>query len=148
MTIYAHLDPTDPDTPAVLDNILTPVLVEQIKTWCQTAGTKVTIKPVIDLTSDPTTTAYRPTDAIREQVTLRDRTCVFPDCGRRKVDLDHIDPFDLGGPTSAHNLAMLCRRHHRAKTHGRWSYRMLQPGLYEWTSPTGATYLVDRRRRP
>ncbi|MFB9313678.1 HNH endonuclease signature motif containing protein [Nocardioides plantarum] len=146
VTIYAHL--TAEDTSAVLDNTLTPVLVEQIRQWCETAGTTVTLKPVIDLASDPTTTAYRPTETMREQVHLRDRTCVFPDCGRRKVDLDHIHPFDLGGPTSAHNLAMLCRRHHRAKTHGSWSYRMLEPGHYEWTSPTGATYLVDRRRRP
>ncbi|MFB9311865.1 HNH endonuclease signature motif containing protein [Nocardioides plantarum] len=146
VTIYAHL--TAEDTSAVLDNTLTPVLVEQIRHWCQAAGTRVTVKPVIDLASDPTTTAYRPTETIREQVHLRDRTCVFPDCGRRKVDLDHIVPFDLGGPTSAHNLAMLCRRHHRAKTHGRWSYQMLEPGLYQWTSPTGATYTVDRRRRP
>ena len=148
VTIYAHLAATDPALPGTLDNTQTPVLIEQIRTWCQTAGTKVTIKPVIDLAADPTTVTYRPTQAIREPVVLRDRTCVFPDCGRRRVDLDHIDPHALGGATSAHNLAMLCRRHHRAKTHGHWSYVMLEPGRYEWTSPTGATVLVDRRRRP
>jgi hypothetical protein len=145
VTIYAHLDGQNPDLPGVLDNTLTPVLIAQIRTWCETAGTKVTIKPVIDLASDPTTGAYRPSEAMREQVILRDHTCVFPDCRRRRVDLDHIHPFDTGGPTSAHNLAMLCRRHHRAKTHSRWRYRMLTPGLYEWTSPTGVTYVVDRR---
>jgi hypothetical protein len=148
VTIYAHLTATDPDLPGTLDNTQTPVLIEQIRQWCQTAGTKVTVKPVIDLAADPTTVAYRPTAAIREQVVMRDRTCVFPDCRRRRVDLDHIDPHGLGGATSAHNLAMLCRRHHRAKTHGHWSYVMLEPGRYEWTSPTSATVLVDRRRRP
>lgn len=145
VTIYAHLDP---DGNATVDNTQTPALIEQIKQWCQAAGTKVTVKPVIDLAADSETDVYRPTDAIREQVVLRDKTCVFPDCRRRRVDLDHIVPYDAGGPTSAHNLAMLCRRHHRAKTHGRWIYRMVEPGLYDWTSPTGSTATVDRRRRP
>ncbi|MCW2816734.1 MAG: endonuclease [Nocardioides sp.] len=144
VTIYAHIDATDV---ALLDNIQTPVLVEQIRQWCQTAGTKVTIKPVIDLVANPTTDAYRPSDAIREHVVLRDRTCVFPDCRRRKVDLDHIVPFDAGGTTSADNLVMLCRRHHRAKTHSAWRYESPEPGVYHWTSPTGSSATVDRRRR-
>ncbi|WP_148614206.1 HNH endonuclease signature motif containing protein [Nocardioides rubriscoriae] len=148
VTLYAHLDADHPDLPGFLDNTWSPVLIEQIRAWCQQAGTKVTIKPVVDLAADPSTEAYEPTDAIRELVRLRDHTCVFPGCNRRRVDLDHIIPFTAGGPTSAHNLAMLCRRHHRAKTHSRWRYVMLRPGLYHWTSPTGATYLVDRRPPP
>ncbi len=148
VTLYVHLDPHDPDVPGYLDNTLTPVVVEQVRRWCETAGAKVTVKPVVDLAADPVTDAYRPTEAIHEQVVLRDRTCVFPDCHRRRVDLDHVVPFAAGGPTSAHNLAMLCRRHHRAKTRGRWRYRVLGPGLYEWTSPSGLVRLVDRRRRP
>ncbi|MFB9314199.1 HNH endonuclease signature motif containing protein [Nocardioides plantarum] len=152
VTIYAHLDAADLEQPGTVDNTQSPVLIEQIRQWCQTAGTKVTVKPVIDLAADPAVTTYRPSEAIREQVELRDRTCVFPDCGRRRVDLDHVIAFASGGPTTAHNLAMLCRRHHRAKTHGHWSYVVLEPARYEWTSPTGATVIVDRRpphhRRP
>ena len=34
-----------------------------------------------------------------------------------------------------HNLAPLCRRHHRAKTTGRWQYRRLPDGTYQWTGP-------------
>ncbi|MCW2813170.1 MAG: endonuclease, partial [Nocardioides sp.] len=127
VTIYAHLDATDV---ALLDNTQTPVLVQQVKDWCTSAGTKVTVKPVIDLAANPSTDAYRLTDAIREHVVLRDRTCVFPDCRRRQVDLDHIVPFDAGGTTSADNLAMLCRRHHRAKTHSAWRYDSPEPGVY------------------
>ncbi|MCW2813087.1 MAG: endonuclease [Nocardioides sp.] len=114
VTLYAHLDASDV---ALLDNTQTPVLVQQVKDWCTAAGTKVTVKPVIDRATNPSTDSYRPSEAIREHVVLRDRTCVFPYCRRRKVDLDHIVPFDAGGTTSADNLAMLCRRHHRAKTH-------------------------------
>jgi 5-methylcytosine-specific restriction endonuclease McrA len=150
--IHAHLEAGDTYLRGYVDHTLTPVLVEQVRAWCAQADTRVTIKPVIDLAADPSTTAYRPTEEIRELVVLRDRSCVFPECRRRRVDLDHVVPFDTGGPTSAHNLAMLCRRHHRAKTRGRWSYRVLEPGCYEWTSPTGVTRLVDRgppgRRRP
>ncbi|GAA5145245.1 hypothetical protein GCM10023340_14230 [Nocardioides marinquilinus] len=145
VTLYAHLDGTDV---GVLDNTQTPVLIEQIKAWCAAAGTKVTVRPVVDLNVETSSDAYRPSPTVIEHVTLRDRHCVFPRCTRRRVDLDHIHPHEAGGPTSTSNLAPLCRRHHRAKTHSRWRYRMLEPGLYEWISPTGRTHLVDRRRRP
>ncbi|GAA5143457.1 HNH endonuclease signature motif containing protein [Nocardioides marinquilinus] len=145
VTLYAHLDATDA---GVLDNTQTPVLIEQIKQWCATAGTKVAVRPVLDLNVEKSNDAYRPSPAVTEYVMLRDRHCVFPRCTRRRVDLDHIHPHESGGPTSTSNLAPLCRRHHRAKTHSRWRYRVLEPGHYEWTSPTGRTFTVDRRRRP
>ncbi|GAA5141095.1 hypothetical protein GCM10023340_02250 [Nocardioides marinquilinus] len=145
VTLYAHLDGGDV---AVLDNTQTPVLVEQIKQWCADAGTRVTVRPVVDLNIEKSSDDYRPSPAVAGHVMLRDRHCVFPRCTRRRVDLDHIHPHEAGGPTSTSNLAPLCRRHHRAKTHSRWRYRMLEPGLYEWTSPTGRIHHVDRRRRP
>ncbi|GAA5148264.1 hypothetical protein GCM10023340_21900 [Nocardioides marinquilinus] len=145
VTLYAHLDGSDV---ATLDNTQTPVLIEQIKEWCGAAATKVTVRPVVDLNTETASDAYRPSPTVAEHVMLRDRHCVFPRCTRRRVDLDHIHPYECGGPTSTANLAPLCRRHHRAKTHSRWRYRMLEPGLYEWTSPTGRTFTVDRRRRP
>ena len=79
---------------------------------------------------------------MREQVVLRDPTCVFPHCTRpsRSADLDHIDPWDHGGQTEPANLAPLCRRHHRTKTHHRWRYRAPGSGGYEWTSPDGHTF--------
>ena len=64
------------------------------------------------------------------------------------TDLDHIDPYvpmDEGGPpgqTNPHNLACLCRRHHRCKTSGRWRYRRRDDGTYEWHGPHGRSYLV------
>ncbi|HIZ34849.1 MAG TPA: hypothetical protein H9815_03645 [Candidatus Ruania gallistercoris] len=54
-------------------------------------------------------------------------------------------PFDEGGPTCGCNLAPLCRRHHRAKTHAGWSYVMVTPGTYLWSAPAGERYLVDGR---
>jgi hypothetical protein len=70
---------------------------------------------------------------------------VFPHCTRpaRTADLDHIQPYDAGGPTASDNLASLCRLHHRIKTHGGWTYTMLDPGVFLWRSPYGYRYLVD-----
>ena len=127
-----------------------------MKHWCGDSRTKITIKPVIDLNADLSTPAYAIPDRIREQVVLRDRTCVFPWCTRpaRGCDLDHIVEFDHDaaaekrrqpGPTvTTSNLAALCRYHHRLKTFTPWRYRMIAPGVFEWTSPHGHHYRRDR----
>jgi hypothetical protein len=47
------------------------------------------------------------------------------------------------GPTCTCNIAALCRRHHRLKTHTAWTYTVLEPGTYLWTSPHGYHYLRD-----
>ena len=124
--------------------------VEQIRDWCGRPDVQVIVKPVIELHQRLETPSYAPTDRIRDYVIARDRTCVFPWCGRnaRHGDLDHIVPFDhadptRGGLTSTDNLAALCRRHHRLKTKGRWRYKMTDPGVFVWTSPLGHTYLRD-----
>ncbi|NYE38933.1 hypothetical protein F4692_004088 [Nocardioides cavernae] len=121
------------------------VLLDQVKDWCTDTRTKVTIRPVIDLTTELTTPAYEPTTRIREAVIIRDRTCVFPWCTRsaRRCDLDHVTPYDAGGPTSTSNLAPLCRTHHRLKTHSAWHYETTAPGTYEWTSPHGHRFRRD-----
>jgi hypothetical protein len=83
-------------------------------------------------------------------VILRDRHCVFPWCGvdARGCDLDHITPYlplDRGGPpgqTAASKLACLCRRHHNAKTTGRWRYGRNPDGTYTWHGPHHTSYHV------
>ena len=47
------------------------------------------------------------------------------------------------GSTQTENLAPLCRRHHRLKTHAPWTLTVLEPGSYLWRSPHGYTYLRD-----
>ncbi|WP_323792172.1 HNH endonuclease signature motif containing protein [Nocardioides sp.] len=153
VVIYAHIDADSPH--ATLDNIGGgDVLIEQLKGWCQTAGTTVTIKPVIDLNQEISTSAYVPTAKLVEQVRLRDQCCVFPNCTRRAehCDLDHRIPFNknnpaAGGSTSTSNLSLLCRKHHRAKTFSTWTYTSPQPGVYDWTSPSGHRFRVTRGRR-
>jgi hypothetical protein len=52
--------------------------------------------------------------AIRRALDHRDRGCRFPGCGVRFGQGHHIRHWAHGGPTTLSNLAMLCRRHHRA----------------------------------
>lgn len=142
------------DTRGVARTVLGPVLMGRLRSWLLTAG-RVTVKPVLDL--DPATTTmtavdrHDPPPAMADAVRLRDETCIFPGCTRRseRADLDHTEeyvPLDEGGPpgqTHPRNLAPLCRRHHRAKTFGAFTYRRLPDGSYRWTLPTGGQVTTD-----
>jgi hypothetical protein len=120
------------------------LLADQVRNWCGRPETKITVKPVINLADRLATGAYQIPDRIRDQVTARDPQCVFPWCTRnaRSCDLDHITPYG-DGPTATDNLAPLCRRHHRLKTHAGWTYTMIEPGTYLWRSPHSLTYQRD-----
>ena len=52
--------------------------------------------------------------ALRRALHDRDRGCRFPGCGLPFGQGHHIRHWAQGGPTTLSNLAMLCRRHHRA----------------------------------
>jgi hypothetical protein len=138
--------------------------LDTLRDWLKVnAAVRVTIRPVLDLNANLTSNGRFPTQLHREQVVLRDRSCVAPHCSRpaRHLDLDHIDPWpypgrepddpggrDPGGrdptrgATSSSNLAVLCRHHHRAKTFTDWDYDQLLPGVFYWRSPHGLRYLT------
>ncbi|MCD4526213.1 HNH endonuclease signature motif containing protein [Nocardioides sp. cx-173] len=123
-----------------------PVLLETIRQWCgATATTTINVKPVRDLADHLHVVAYEHPDRLIEQDDLVDHTCVFPWCTRPadRCDHDHVIPYDKGGPTCSCNSAPLCRGHHRLKTHGGWSYDVLDRGTYVWHSPHGHAYRRD-----
>ncbi|WP_322919400.1 HNH endonuclease signature motif containing protein [Nocardioides renjunii] len=144
---------TDEPTATGSGESLGPVTLDKIREWV--GRSRVTVQPVLHVAADDRWSVDRhdPPPRMAEQVRLRDETCVFPWCGRsaRQCDLDHREPFEDpgdGGPpgqTSPASLAPLCRRHHRAKTAGRWSYERTGPGSYLWTGPAGLTVLVTPR---
>ncbi|MDI6908926.1 HNH endonuclease signature motif containing protein [Nocardioides sp.] len=147
VVIYTHHRPAEGPGIIGVDNTRAWVTLDQLSEWCTTAGTKVTIKPVLDLADELFTDHYEPTPAQHEQAILTHPTCVFPACSRpsRGCDLDHIIPWPLG-PTATWNLAPLCRFHHRLKTTGGWTYQRQSPTSFEWTSPHHRTYLVTSSR--
>jgi hypothetical protein len=107
------------------------------------------VTPVLDLDACTHADCDRVPARIADHVTVRDRTCVFPWCTRssRSCDKDHVIPYGhapgKGGVTCSCNLAPLCRRHHRLKTHTAWTYLVVDPGTYLWTSPHGYQLLRD-----
>jgi hypothetical protein len=52
--------------------------------------------------------------ALRRALHHRDQGCRFPGCGLPFGQGHHVRHWAQGGPTTLSNLAMLCRRHHRA----------------------------------
>ncbi len=130
------------------------LLLDTVRKWCGESHTQVTIRPVVDLNGELSATSYEPTDRQRDQIRLRDQTCVFPWCSQpaRRSDIDHTVPFDHAaadegrpqpGPTTTSNLGALCRRHHRLKTHSGWQVCQSASGVFHWTSPHGHTYRRD-----
>ena len=107
------------------------------------------IKPVIDLDEHHHTDAYAIPDRMAEQLHLTQPSCAFPWCDRpaKRCDTDHVTAHgagSTGGPTCSCNLAPLCRRHHRAKTHTAWTYDKTDTASYLWRSPHGL-HLVKHR---
>jgi len=137
------------------------ITLETLRDWLTVDGdTRVTIRPVIDLNARLVSTSRFASDLQREQLHLRDQTCVAPHCNRpaRRLDADHIDPWDdsradpdktgppgRGDPelqTTSDNLGSLCRHHHRAKTLTGWTYHQVFPGVFFWESPHGLRFLT------
>jgi hypothetical protein len=105
--------------------------------------------------SDPTTgnlldfgrEKYTPPQELVDYLLARDRVCRFPGCRRtgQSSDIDHAQSWETGGETNPANLGLLCRRHHRMKTHGGWSLESNPDGSCLWKSPQGKTFFVPSR---
>jgi Domain of unknown function (DUF222)/HNH endonuclease len=136
----------DDDGQLIAEGALTthalPELAEQMRRWA------------VDATAGADGRAhYRPTAAQIAFVRARDRRCQAPGCRvpARRCQVDHRIPWAKGGPTFIDNLYCLCKRHHRAKDEGGYTYHPV-PGGMQWTTPAGRTYLkrqshIDQSRR-
>ncbi|MCD1143682.1 HNH endonuclease [Kocuria sp. LUK] len=130
---------------------------------------RILTHPGTGVVLDHDRTVYAVPRDLRRLVELRDGTCRFPGCRRRaeRCDLDHTVAWQDGGTTAEHNLAVLCRHHHRLKHRdgplGRWSVRRVavppgprphrgppgagpEPGataVLEWVSPAGLVHRTE-----
>ncbi len=90
------------------------------------------------------TTRRRPLLSQRRRLQARNKHCLWPGCRMPSVDcdMDHRVRHTDGGCGHDHNLAPLCRFHHRMRHQADWTYRRLGTGDIEWTSGTGRIYLT------
>jgi hypothetical protein len=75
--------------------------------------------------------------AIRRALHHRDRGCRFPGCGARFGQGHHIHHWAQGGPTTLSNLALLCRRHHRAVHEEGYQLERRPDGVLQFRRPDG-----------
>jgi hypothetical protein len=86
-------------------------------------------------------TGYRPGAPLTRAVEALHQRCVQVGCTRPAdtSEMDHDIPWP-DGPTTQANLSPKCRRHHVAKTAGRFDSAKASDGVVTWTYPTGHTY--------
>ena len=103
---------------------------------------RILTDPASGIVLDYGRTTYAPPAGLADFVRARDPHCIFPGCNvpSNRCDLDHRIPWPKG-PTSADNLAPLCRRHHLLKHDGEWRVHKRADGYYVWTSPAEIEYL-------
>ena len=75
--------------------------------------------------------------ALRRVLQHRDKTCRFPGCKVRIAEGHHVRHWAHGGPTKLSNLALLCRRHHRAVHEEGYQLERLSDGALQFRRPDG-----------
>ena len=102
VTLYVHLAEDSPFARTENKNRL--VTVDQVRDWCQTAGTRVVVKPVIDLNEQIRVDAYEIPDRLVEQVALEGRSLRLPLVHPTSpgCDTDHVTPYQ---PRRTHQRA-------------------------------------------
>jgi 5-methylcytosine-specific restriction endonuclease McrA len=75
--------------------------------------------------------------ALRRALLLRDRSCRFPGCHVRVGQGHHVRHWAQGGPTTLSNLALLCRRHHRAVHEDGYQVASGPDGALQFRRPNG-----------
>ena len=120
------------------------------RTW-----TRILTDPATGTPIDAKALSYQIPAAIRQTLIAQWRGCTAPGCRRRAEtsEIDHIIPFDhddpvSGGKTVFGNLHPLCKQHHQAKTDGKYSVRMVEPGVVEYRFAHGSTATVSPPDHP
>jgi hypothetical protein len=75
--------------------------------------------------------------AMRRALHHRDGGCRFPGCGSAFGQGHHLRHWAHGGPTTLSNLALLCRRHHRAVHEEGYRVERQPDGALRFRRPDG-----------
>jgi hypothetical protein len=86
---------------------------------------------------------YTPSRKLKHLVRARTIRCSAPGCGAQAIncDLDHSIPYP-SGITCECDLGPACRRHHKCKQAPGWRLEQPEPGLMQWTTPSGRVYVT------
>jgi hypothetical protein len=110
---------------------------------------KITLVPIAKGTCDHAhrEDRYRPSRKLRHLVRARTTTCPAPGCAAQAIhnEIDHTIPHP-DGKTDECNLSPPCSRHHHAKHAPGWKLEQPEPGIMEWTTPSGRTYTTRPTR--
>jgi hypothetical protein len=90
---------------------------------------------------------YRPGRKLSHLIRARTTTCSAPGCNAQAIhsELDHTEPYPAG-PSDECNLAPLCNRHHHAKHAPGWKLEQPEPGIMQWTLPSGRVHTTRPTR--
>ena len=75
--------------------------------------------------------------ALRRALQHRDQSSRFPGCNARFGQGHHVRHWAQGGPTTLANLALLCRRHHRAVHEEGYQVECGSDGTLQFRRPEG-----------
>lgn len=154
--IHAHLalDTLERRFGAVRVEELGPWTARQLRNWLshpespEQIQSRIVVRTVLDARSVVPVDRYEIPRPMAELVGVRQPYEVFPYgvATARGADKDHVVPYRVGGSqqTSTDNLAPLSRRHHRIKTHGGWTLRREDDGVYWWRTRHGHWFRVDQ----
>jgi 5-methylcytosine-specific restriction endonuclease McrA len=78
--------------------------------------------------------------ALRRALQHRDRGCRFPGCGVAFGQGHHLRHWARGEPTTLSNLALLCRRHHRAVHEEGYEVAREPDGTLQFRRPDGRLF--------
>lgn len=108
---------------------------------------RLVVDPADGTALELSTTRYRPTAAMAEQVAALDGVCQAPGCTvpASRCDLDHSRPWP-SGDTSTANLRSRHRRHHNHRTRRTWTTQDHDDGSTSWRTVSGREYLSYRHR--
>ncbi len=106
---------------------------------------RLVVDPADGTALELSTTRYRPTAAMAEQVAALDGICQSPGCTvpASRCDLDHSRPWPSGDTTTA-NLRSRHRRHHNHRTRRTWTTQDHDDGSTRWRTVGGREYLSYR----
>jgi hypothetical protein len=117
-----------------------PVPVARARELLGDALLEVVLASGVDVASIATGSRYV-ARSLRVALEERDSCCIGLGCASEGYyEVDHDQPFAVGGPTVLENLDRLCAHHHDLKTNARWVVlrppdggRMLVPP--DWAGP-------------